>query len=399
MIPWRKPSFGVSRVITSILKGSRGVDTEQVEALYAQVYGIPHAVLLPSCRAGIYWALKATGKAGTKVLCTAYTCTVVWEAIIHSGGKLDLIDVEQNSFLMDRLSLAEKQVGDYSIVLCEIYGYTYDLSEIARQATATPVIRIIDMAMTVPTREHFERLTESDFAVISFGAGKCMYAGWGGMAFTKDLELANRVRQIRDTSLSRCSRTLLIGDSLKMIALNFMYKQVTYGVLKRIKDAKHLMRQRVHNRSVSPSLYMDRDKPLSKEWFLPTTYVNRHLMLYNLRHAEEYSEQRILLAQRYHTNFKGMDGIICPQVPPYPVSHYSIRVKATLRPLIHKYLCKEGIDAGMLFGFPRSFPKDKFPRASRISCEVLNLPLNIDLSLSDIDRISESVVRACAKYN
>jgi dTDP-4-amino-4,6-dideoxygalactose transaminase len=399
MIPWRKPPFGVSRIIMSLFKGTHGVDIERVEALYAQSYGVSHAVLLPSCRAGICWALKAACKTGTKVVCTAYTCTVVREAIIRSGNIIDLVDIEENSFLMNRQSLAEKQVGDYAIVLCEIDGYTYDLSEVARLAAREPAIRIVDMAMTVPGREHFERLKDNDVAVISFGAGKCMYAGWGGMVFTRNIELANKVRQIRDASLARCHVTLFIKRSLRMIALNLMYKNVSYGVLKRIKDAKRLRGQRIRSQPDSAPQYPSQNSPISEEWFLPTTYLDRRLMVHNLKNAEEYSKRRLLLAQRYNNNLKGVNSIICPQVSAYPMNYYTIRVKTDLRSLIYQCLCKDGIDAGMLFDFSRSISKEMFPCAYKVSCEVLNMPLNVDLNLSDIDRISESVIRACKKYN
>lgn len=397
MIPQRRPPFKVGRVIKSIFDYSNSPTVEQIEETYAQTYGIPYAVLLPSCRAGICWALKATIKTSTRVLCPAFTCFVVWEAIVRSGGKLDLIDIEQNGFLMDRLSLAEKQVGNYAIVLCEIYGYTYDLSEIARQATATPVIRIIDMAMTVPAREHFERLTDSDFAVVSFGAGKCMYAGWGGMAFTRDAKLASKVREIRDRSVARCNTLLLVNRGLRMLALNVMYERFAYGFLKEVKDASRAITQSLRPTPHRPSSYFSYEKPPSKEWFLPSTYLDRNLMLYNLKRIGEYSTHRKALAQRYHDNLREVPGFIRPKLPAYALSHYTVRVKPPVRTLLCNYLLREGIEVSTIFNFPRSLSESEFPHASKIASEVVNLPLDITLDLNDIDRISESVAEGCSK--
>lgn len=401
MIPRRRPPFGVGRVIKSIFDCWNRPTVEDVEKAYARAYGMPHAVLLPSGRAGICWALKATIGEGTTVLCTAYTCKVVWEAIVRSGGQLQLIDLKENSFLMDETALNNAQVGNYAIVLCEIYGYTYDLYQISQQATAIPAIRIIDMAMTVPVREHFERLTNTDVAIISLGSGKCMYTGWGGMAFTRDAKLASNVRQIRDQSLVRSNTALLLRRSLKMLALNLMYTRFTYGSLKRVKNARQAIRQHLHRHpgTYTFSSHLGLKKPLSKEWFLPSTYVNLSLMLHNLRHAEEYARERITLAHRYHNNFKGVAGITRPDIARLPMSHYPIRVKSAVRPLIRKYLSKVGIDVGILFSFPRSLSKSKFPHASKTSSKILTLPLYKGLSLGDIDRISESVVRGCLKYS
>jgi dTDP-4-amino-4,6-dideoxygalactose transaminase len=254
------------------------------------------------------------------------------------------------------------------------------------------------MAMTVPTKEHFERLSDNDFAVVSFGAGKCMYTGWGGMGFTRDTNLSKSVRQIRNQSLSSCNTILVLKRGLRMLSLNLMYKRFTYGSLKKIKDARQAIKQRLHPKAGGSASYLNSEKPLSKEWFLPTTYVDRHLMLYNLRHAREYAKRRVTLAQHYHNNFKGVAGIIRPDIASYAMSHYTIRVKHAVRPLIRNYLCKAGIDVGTLYDFPNSLSNSEFPNASKIASEVLNLPLSINLSLADIDRITESVVRSCSKY-
>jgi len=399
MIPRRRPPFGVGHVIKAIFGCWNRASVADVEEAYARAYGMPHAVLLPSARAGICWALKATIGDGIRVICTAYTCRVVWEAIARSGGQLHLVDVKENSFLMDEVAMKRAQVGNYGILLPEIYGYTYDLSQIARQATSAQKVRIVDMAMTVPTAEHFARLADGDFAVISFGAGKCMYAGWGGMAFTRNQELAGCVRQIRDQSLTSYSRWLSVRRGLRMVAFNLMYEPSAYGFLRKIKCAKQLLRKGLRNYRRSCRSFLSFEKPCSKEWFLPTTYVDRNLMLYNLEQAGRYIEHRKLLAERYQRNLRGTAGLVCPEIPPYTLSHYTVRVKPAVRPLLVNYLLKAGIEVSTIFDFPKNLSKREFPHASRTASEVLNLPLHMNLHLGDVDRISESVVRGCLKYS
>jgi len=399
MIPRRRPPFGVGRVIKSIFDCWNRPTVADVEEAYARAYGMPHAVLLPSARAGICWALQATVEAETRVLTPAFTCFVVWEAVVRSGGQIHFIDNQESSFLMDYTRIKQAQVGNYAIVLPEIYGYTYDLSQIARQATTALKVRIVDMAMTVPTAEHFVRLADSDFAVISFGAGKCMYAGWGGMGFTRDAKLASNVRQIRDQSLSRPGMTLVLRRSLRMLALNVMYERFAYGALRKIKDVQRVIKERIHPHPTASSLHLNWEKPPSKEWFLPTTYVDRNLMLYNLEQAERYIERRKLLAERYERNLRGTDGLVCPETSFYTLSHYTVRVKPAVRSLLVNYLLKADIEVSTLFDFPKSLSKLEFPHANRTASEVLNLPLHTNLCFGDIDRISESVAHGCLKYS
>ena len=399
MIPKRRPPFGVGCVISSILSYSDGITVERVEQAYAQTYGMPYAVLLPSCRAGICWALKAKISRDTPVLCTVYTCAVVREAVIRSGGRLHLVDIQKDGFLMDEAAMKSAQVGNYALVLCEIYGYTYDLSQVTRQATTAPAIRIVDMAMTVPIREHFERLEDSDFAVTSFGAGKCMYAGWGGIGFTRDKALADKVREMRESFVSPCTLLLLFKRSFKIIAKNLFNAPVAYGFLKRMRDAKRSMRQSSVSGSSVSTIYSVAQQPASKQWYLPTTYVDRSLMLYNLEHIDQYCEHKKTLARRYHDNFDGVAGVIRPDASLYAMSHYPIRVESGIRPLLQKYLSDAGIDVGALYFFPTSLSKSDYPNASRITCEVLDLPLYMRLSLGDVDWICEKIACAVERLN
>jgi len=384
MIPYRKPPFGLRTITRAIINWSDSISAEQVENAYTQAYGMPYAILLPSCRAGIYWALKAVVSRETKVLCTAYVCRVVWEAIKRTEGQLDLIDLKKNSFLMDENKLLDKQVGNYALVLCEVYGCAYNILKIAQQTTTAPAVRIIDMAMTVPTKQHFERLNESDLAVMSFGAGKCMYAGWGGMALTRNADLAKNMRQIRDNSLTPSSRASLFMRSLKIFAVNLAYKRPTYGLLQRTRETE---------KSAGKNGDAHIPKTFSEEWFSPSAYVEKNLMLYNLQHAAEYAEQRINLAKRYHKNFEGIPEIMHPDTLSFPMSHYTIRVRPETRPVLRNYLHNKGIDTGMLFDFSKSLSPEEFPNASETASSVLNLPLCSDMSPTDIDKVSESVIQ------
>jgi dTDP-4-amino-4,6-dideoxygalactose transaminase len=292
---------------------------------------------------------------------------------------------------MDEAAMKSAQVGNYALMLCEIYGYTYDLSQVTRQATTTPGIRIVDMAMTVPIRDHFDRLEDSDFAVTSFGAGKCMYAGWGGMGFTRDKVLADKVRRMRESSVSPCTLLLLFKRSFKIIAKNLFNAPIAYGFLKRMRDVKRSMWQNSDPESLVSMIYSVSQQPVSRQWYLPTTYVDRSLMLYNLEHIEQYCEYKKTLARRYHDNFDGVPGIIRPDSSLYALSHYPIRVESGIRPLLKKYLSKSGIDVGALYFFPTCLSESDYPNTSRITCEVLDLPLYVRLSLGDIDWICESV--------
>lgn len=380
-----------------MLSRAKGSSLEQIEDAYAQAAGLPHAVLLPSARAGIYWALKVATAPGSSVICPAYTCRVVHEAIVRSGAQMRLVDTKETEFLMDETALSAAQNSKHATVLPETYGYTYDLAAIGKNR-ANQLIRIVDMAMSVPNVRLFERLQDTDFAVISFGIGKCMYAGWGGMGLTHDAKLADEVRRLRNSRLTRGDALLPIKRSVETLLRTAAHERIIYGVSRRTRETRKPGSRRKSRPAGFPSDWVG-ETNLSPEWTYPSTYVDRGLALYNLKHADEYYHSRIALASRYHDNLRGIAGILRPGVSPFPLSHYTIRVNNSARRAIRESLWKAGIDVSALYGFPSYLAKTDYPNSERIASEILNLPLDASLSVEDVDRISECVVHAVATFS
>jgi len=398
MIPRHRPPFGVGRVILAMLNCSKTVNVEQVESKFVEALKVPYAVLLPSARAGICWALKTAIEPGTKVICPVYTCNVVHEAVVRAGGQLHLIDTQENDFLMEQATLSSAQMGNYATVLCEIYGYTYDLSAIMKKTENTPLVRIIDMAMTVPDSELTKRLQDNDIGFLSFGIGKCMYSGWGGMCFTKNKALANEVRKIRDLSLTQNNLLVFFKRSLNILLRTLAHEQVLYGFSRKVKDIEvHVKRRNQYKKKNDCMLRWKSGEHLSPEWFVPSTCLDRNLICYNLKRAEYYYNRRISLASRYRHNLEGVAGLILPEVSDFPLSHYTIRVNTGIRCCLREYLWKQGIDIGMLFSFPKYVSKDDHPNASKIAAEVVNLPLDPCLSFDDVDWICENLTKFSKK--
>src|ERR1051326_6680251 len=208
MIPLQRPSFGIGTILVSAVRTPETRSVRAIEEAYADYMGCPSAVWLPSARAGISWALRAGMSEPIKVLTPAFTCSAAHEAVVRSGGTTELIDAAEDDFLMDEAVLCAGQRGRHALVLCELYGHTYDLRRIEQQAQLAARVRVIDMAMSVPHPGLAERLGANDFGVISFGAGKTMYSGWGAIGFGRDAGLIVEVKKIRDSFVTGASPSL-----------------------------------------------------------------------------------------------------------------------------------------------------------------------------------------------
>lgn len=214
------------------------------------------------------------------------------------------------------------------------------------------------------------------------------------MGFTRDGKLAAEVRNLRDSLLTRGSSLLSMKRSLGILGRTVAHEGSLYGLMRKMKQARF---PRKKKRKLPPSglpRNWSGQENLSSEWVSPSTYLDRRLALYNLERADHYYLRRVNLARRYHENFEGVAGMARPEISEDSLSHYTIRVKSIPRKVIREYLWKLGIDVGALFGFPAYLPKDDYPNASRMASEILNLPLDANLSVRDVDRISEGVKRA-----
>ncbi len=404
MIPLHRPPFGIGTVIGSSLVGGKRRSLRWLEDAYAEASGCA-AVWLPLARAGICWALRATIGPRTKVIGPAFTCPVVHEAMVRSGGSVRLTDPGEGDFLIDERTLLQTMKADYALVLCEVYGYAYDLAQIQENTASDPAVRIIDMAMSVHHPGLCQRLRSTDFAVISFGTRKSMFAGWGGMGFTPNVALAKEVGRLRDSVLAQSTFGLLlqrtVETSLRTAAHYPPVHSLTYGMMD--KGRSILVRARQmwpRGRSEQglepapagfPAAWSD-ERNRSPEWSLPSTHLDRHLALWNLQQAESDHDRRLVLARRYHENLAGANGILRPRISSRALSHYTVRVNANTRNLLKRRLINTGVNAASMWAFPKYLDKEQYPKAFRTSSEVLNLPLAPWLSDKHVDRICSALI-------
>lgn len=390
MIPRHRPPFNSWHMMLAMFNSLNGIRLEEVEKRLSDFFEIPYALLLPSARAGISWALRTSITPGTSVVCTAYTCKSVHEAIIRAGGSPYLIDTSKNSFLMDLELLRRAQTGDYALVLCELYGCSYDFPQTAITPQTAPRITIVDMAMTVPHAGLISRLQKNDVGVVSFGIGKCMYSGWGGMCFTHDSSIAKAIKGLRKSSVAPGGSFLYLKRCFSILLRIMAHNRLVYGSLRKIRGPEQ---------EIDTSRFWSDPKTLSREWFLPSSRIDRALIFYNAKKSGWYVDTRISLAKRYRKNLAGVAELILPPVSHAPLSHFTIQVDTRIRPMLREYLWKHGIDTGILFSLPPYLSRAEYPHACMVASQVLNLPLYPSLCSFDVDWICEKTIHYLKKCN
>jgi len=412
MIPLHRPAFGLGTVLAASLSNTQGRSLRRLEEAYTEASGGAWAVWLPSARAGICWALRAALAGPAKVIGPAFTCPVVHEAMVRSGGNLCLLDPGPDDFLMAAQAISALANGSHALVLSELYGHTYDLAELERRAASTPAVRIVDMAMAVPEPALFQRLRPNDFAVLSFGSGKSMYACWGGMGFTRARALAQEVGRLRDLALARAGAGLPLRRAVQTLLRTAAHYPWLYALTWRLwyqgrpllGRARRLWRPRRRPEPAPPPaaqipVAWSDDRTCAPQWHLPSTHLDRGLALWNLAGADSFRTARLALAGRYHENLEGVPGIVRPKTTSFALSHYTVRLDAGIRNLVKQRLWQGGVYTISLWTFPQHLDPRQFPNAFRLSSEVINLPLSPWMSTGHVDRVCELLarsLRACA---
>ena len=411
MIPYHRPPFTLTESLRYFLSRPSTITAEVLEMLYAEAMGMPEAVLLPSARAGLYLVFQSVIDKKTVLVSPVYTCAVVHDAMKRTGASVHLLDITESGFLLDPAILETFHSPNFILVLGEIYGIRYPNNMFDFASVSQARLRIVDMAMSIPLSRNLEHLGKNDVALLSFGLGKCIYAGWGGMALLRDPELAEKIRFLRTQWVAKETMAFGIRNGILTLLRIIAYNRVFYGLAKRTIGWWHsaydrfnpsisLKNERKNRRSSStePLCSEAGARSLSAEWTQPMSHFNRKLSKYNLHRIEHYVQHRLQQSQKYYnllTSSTLIDGLHRDNLPQ---SHFPIRVPASNRDKVRKALWVRGVDTGTLFPFPENINPKSFPHAAKASEEVVTLPLGEQLLLEEVEMIADYVLKTSSLF-
>lgn len=382
MIPRHRPPFGLASLARSAVAGlfdRRSV--EDLETAYARWLQVSHTVWIPSARYGIARSIQQQLTNDGTVYCPAFNCGAVFHAAEETGRPIEFVDCAADSFLIDTTG---RPKSGSAVILSEMFGQRFSQKSLLQPLASQSDMRIFDMAMSIPTAADMLRMRERDVTVLSFGLGKSLFAGWGGLAATHSSHVARALRQQRDQDLHPASFLKQSISHAKIWARTAAHQPSVYGPLRRSRRQRSGASSETHFSN------------MTHEWLRSTTSLNRQLAFGNLRQADTWADQRRQLSEQYlHQLQPVADRIQLPAASVNALSHFCVRVPSAAREAIVEQLWKCNTDAGTLFPFPINFcsPGD-FPNAHQASCEIINLPVSNQLSTAQVRHITEAVVDA-----
>ncbi len=397
MIPRHRPPFGLATLAGAVIPGFGLHKAEQLEHAYARALEAPHAVWLPSARYGIFQAINLSLRLKDQVYCPVFTCHVVHQAVRQTARPMTLVDSNSYDPLMQTSGIRNQ--NEYGVVLSEVFGIRYH-NPAADAFLRGAGLRIFDMAMCIPTPQDIQRLVDSDVALISFGLGKSLYAGWGGMAFTKDRHMAESLRRCRDQDMHTDSLPAALRKTASVWLRTAAHARPIYKFSRRAASSRaELVADSEQHQSSSAAAA---EKLHTSEWGQAPTSFHLKLAAANLKQSKDFEQDRILYSNIYrseltpHTLITSDSDAALLTLPPAcddAMSHFSTRICGNLRDELRAFLWQNGIDTSTLFPFPAAADSAVYPNAFRLTQEILGLPLSNGMGEHNVRRICSLINR------
>ena len=202
MIPHSRPTLdqdevaAATRVLTSG-QVAQGIEVRHFERALASLIGVGGAVAVSSGTAALHLALLALEiGAGDEVVIPSFVCPALLNAIRYVRAVPVLADINRETFNMEVRDLRQRLTGKTkAIIVPHMFGLPADIREFV--TLGIPVIE--DCAQSLGSR--YEGAPTGSFgalSVFSFYATKVICTGEGGMIAANDLQLLEKIRDLRD---------------------------------------------------------------------------------------------------------------------------------------------------------------------------------------------------------
>jgi dTDP-4-amino-4,6-dideoxygalactose transaminase len=344
------------------------------ERAFAAAVGAPHACAVSSCTTALHLALVALGVGpGDEVVTVSHSFIATANAIRYCGATPVFVDIDLDSFNIDASQL-EAAITKQTKAILAVHqlGMPCDLQAIMSVASRHGIPVIEDAACAIGSEIRWDGIWEpigrprGNIACFSFHPRKVLSTGDGGMLTTRDGDLDQQFRLLRQHGMS-------VPDTVRHEASEVTFEEYpVVGFNYRMTDIQGAIgREQVRR--------------------LPALLLRRRA-----------------LAARYHSGFRACAGVKTPSEPEWARSNwqsYAIRVARGRQRAIMQTLLDEGIstrrgvmnahrEASYPAGTWRVAPGHQLDRSEEAQDTAIMLPLFHDLQERDQDRVIAAVIRA-----
>jgi dTDP-4-amino-4,6-dideoxygalactose transaminase len=272
--------------------------------------------LFESGRTALYAILQALGiKQGDEVLIQAFTCTAAVNPILWVGAKPIYVDIEDGTYNMSPEDLKKKITPRCKAVIIQhTFGFPGRINEILEIAQKHNLIVLEDCAHALGAEYCNQKIgTFGEASFFSFGRSKVISSVFGGAAYTRNSELAEKIREIQRKWQYPSYRWILqqLFHPIYLAIAKPLYNFLGIGKMM-IVIGKKL-------RLISIMVYSV-EKSGGKPPFGPAKMPNALacLGINQMKKLERFNEHRRRIAEFYHTQLSFLRKQESIKIPPDP---------------------------------------------------------------------------------
>lgn len=336
-----------------VLRSGRHVLGPEVEAFerdLASYCGVGTAIGVNSGTSALHLSLLGLGVGpGDEVVTVAFTFVATVAAIMYTGARPVLVDVDDTLTMDPRLLEAAITPRTKAIILVHLHGQTADMGAIMSVADRHGIPVIEDACQAHGAEEHGRRAgSMGRLGCFSFYPGKNLgAAGEGGAVTTDDEKLARRIFLLRDWGAEH-------KYDHRMLAYNYRMEAMQ-GAILRVK----------------------------------------------LAHLERWTEARRAIAAGYREALATL-----PDVEPTPERegtrhvYHVFAVRSPHRDALQDALTRQGVQTGIHYPVPAhlqpgyaslGYAPGDFPVSERAAAEVLSLPIYPEMTADQRRTVADAV--------
>lgn len=362
-----------------------------------------HRAVYPTknARSAIYLFLKACGiREGDEVIMSAFNCFVVPEAVILAGATPVYVDINEQMELDEAALAGALSPATKCIILPQNDGIDLEIPSVV--ADYPSVALLVDAAHSLPLvvsegSRPFAKYI--DGYIHSFSHSKIFSLMNGGILLAKD-EMHDRLDRIYEdefaVSRSRADTSKLFVLFLERLIGRLAYLDLVPKVCKKLLRCEPEIREEEYSGNGYDGL-LQRMSP-----------YKLRLLTENLQFISGWNTSRKRLAELYR---RKLDGSCLSLIKNAAESGSPLQVPALFKggaERLYLTLMKNNIYIARWFSPPLypvgadlekyAYDQAKYPVASRLSDQILNLPLSPRLTERDIDRVC-TAIRKCTVEN
>lgn len=375
----------------------RGPWIARLEHEFSRCISARYAIAFESGRSALVALLEAFNIGiGDDVLLQAYTCVAVPNAILRRGARPVYVDCAEDSFTMSLHDCQAKITRNTkALIVQHTFGIPADMDALCEFGKKNNLILIEDCAHGIGATLNGKTIgTFGNAAFWSFGRDKAISSVWGGMVTTNNTECARYIRNLQEKKCYPSYRWIL-QQLFHFFIASIARRTYTFFSVGKIfmECAKRLS---LISKAVTPQ---ERVGEMSCHFFKKFPNALARIAYFQLSKLPQLNAHRLWCAQQYHEALTGTH-LLLPSVLP---GSNSAPLRFTVRTRHRDNLLRKGKKEQIYFGdwYTRAVAPDGVsyssigydpslcPRAEQYSAESLNLPTDIHITGSDIQRIVE----------